>query len=178
MTYLFNRYYRDPAGKIRDSRNTHPARQVSMAICMALLAAFAVTAGCTGSYGRLVSSPAVQDQYQAGSLPDTYQYYYCGRSGLPYAVVGINKKYRFNSRFWFKIDTMDQVYEKISDLSNLHADATQMRMADILDHKGNKIGVWFSYYYYTPVEINPETGTVKVFNPYDPNEDDNGGPAL
>lgn len=175
MTYFYYKQYRHLTGKIIQNKNIHHARWLSTGICMALLAAFAMVAGCMGPYGELVSSPATQEQYHTRSLPDTYQYYYSGRSGLPYAVVGINKKYQFNSRLWFKIDTMDQVYQKISDLSNLHPDATRMRTADILDHKGNKIGVWFSYYYYTPVRINPETGVVEIFNPYDPNEDDRGG---
>ncbi len=175
MTYFYYKHYRHLTGKIIQNKNIHHARWLSTGICMALLAAFAMVAGCMGPYGDLVSSPAAQEQYHTTSLPDTYQYYYSGRSGLPYAVVGINKKYRFNSRFWFKIDTMDQVYQKIGDLSNLHPDASRMRTADILDHKGNKIGVWFSYYYYTPVRINPEAGTVEIFNPYDPNEDDRGG---
>ena len=172
MKYLYYKHYKDPAGKIFKNKSIHYNRQLSSAICMVLLAALAMTAGCAGSYGKFVSSPAVQKQYNTSSLPDAYQYYYSGRSGLPYAVVGINNKYEFSSRFWFKIDTMGQVYKKISDLSDLHADATRMRTADILDHKGNKIGVWFSYYYYTPVRINPETETVEIFNPYDPNEDD------
>ncbi|HKJ98493.1 MAG TPA: hypothetical protein VJ959_06200 [Desulfotignum sp.] len=170
MTYLYK--HRHSAGKILQNKNIHHAGWLSSAICIVLLAAFALTAGCAGSYGRFVSSPALQKQYNTSSLPDAYDYYYSGRSDLPYAVVGINNKYQFSSRLWFKIDTMDQVYKKISDLSDLHVDATRMRTADILDHKGNKIGVWFSYYYYTPVRINPETGTVKIFNPYDPNEDD------
>lgn len=177
MKYLYYKHYRDPAGKIFQNKNIYHAGWLSSAICMLLLAAFAMTAGCAGSYGRFVSSPAVQKQYNTSSLPDAYQYYYSGRSGLPYAVVGINDKYQFSSRLWFKIDTMDQVYKKISDLSDLHADATRMRTADILDHKGNKIGVWFSYYYYTPVRINAETGTVEIFNPYDPNEDYPGSSA-
>ncbi len=174
MTNLFYTHYRHVAEKIFQNKNSPHGRWLSTAICALLLAAFAMIAGCMGSYGELVSSPATQEQYHTRSLAETYQYYYSGRSGLPYAVVGINKKYRFNSRLWFKIDTMDQVYQKISDLSNLHPDATRMRTADILDHKGNKIGVWFSYYYYTPVRINPETGVVEIFNPYDPNEDDRG----
>ncbi|MFN2358312.1 MAG: hypothetical protein ABR534_11285 [Desulfotignum sp.] len=152
--------------------NIRQTRCRSTGICIALLVVSVMVAGCAGSYGKLVSNPVIMDQYQTGSLSDEYQYYYSGRSGLPYAVVGIDKTYQFNSRLWFTIDSMDQVYKKISNLSDLHIDATRMRAADILDHNGKLIGVWFSYYYYTPVRINPETGVVEIFNPYDPNEDD------
>ncbi len=154
--------------------NIHHTRYLSTGICIALLVVSAMTAGCMGSYGKFVSNPVIMEQYQTGTLSDAYQYYYCGREGLPYAVVGIDKKYQFNSRLWFAIDSMDQVYRKISNLSDLHPDASRMRAADILDQNGNLIGAWFSYYYYTPVRINPKTGMVEIFNPYNPNEDDRG----
>ncbi len=38
-------------------------------------------------------------------------------------------------RLWFKIESMDQVYEKIEKLSYLNSDATILRTADILDHQ-------------------------------------------
>jgi hypothetical protein len=139
-----------------------------------LPAAAAMLFACMGSYGKLISSPAVLDQYQRQILPAGFQYYYCGRAGLPYAVVGIDDTYRFNDRLWFKIDTMDQVYEKIRHLSDLHPDATDMRAADILDPGGNRIGVWFSFYHHTPVRVDPQTRVLEIFNPYDPNEDEFG----
>jgi hypothetical protein len=60
---------------------------------------------------------------------------------------------------------MNQVYEKIGNLSDLNADATALRTADILDHQGNPIGVWFSYFFYAPVKIDPETRTVEIQDP-------------
>ncbi len=60
-------------------------------------------------------------------------------------------------RLWFKIESMDQVYEKIEKLSYLNSDATILRTADILDHQGNRIGAWFSYFFSTPVKVDPET---------------------
>jgi hypothetical protein len=140
-----------------------------------LFLAVALTFSCMGSYGKLVSNSQVLDQYRTNTLPETFQYYYCGRSGLPYAVVGIDETIRFNDRIWFKIDSMKEVYAKIHNLSDLHPGATRMGAADILDPGGNRIGVWFSYYHHTPVRINPQTGVLEIFNPYDPTEDDPGG---
>ncbi len=167
-------YHRHDAKRSYQHENIFDARHLSKGICVALMAAFIMIAGCMGSYGKLVSNPVIQKQYNTRNLPDAYQYYYSGRSGLPYAVVGIDPKYQFNARLWFKIDDMEQVYQKIRNLSDMHPDATRMRAADILDHEGNLIGVWFSYYYYTPVRIDPKTGEVEIFNPYDPNQDDRG----
>ena len=125
---------------------------------------------CAGSYGKLVTSPVSGDQYRQQSLPADFDYYYCGRSGLPYAVIGIDDTYRFNDRVWFKIEPMDEVYQKIANLSDLHPHARSMRTADILDPDGRRIGVWFSFYHHTPVRVDPDSGVLDIFNPYDPDE--------
>jgi hypothetical protein len=138
---------------------------------MLLMTGMALIGGCTGSYGKLVTSPVSLDQYRQQALPADLQYYYCGRSGLPYAVVGIDNTYRFNDRVWFKIDTMDEVYKKIANLSDLHPNARFMRAADILDPQGRRIGVWFSFYHYTPVRVDEDSGILNIFNPYDPDEE-------
>jgi hypothetical protein len=132
---------------------------------IALMALSFMTAGCMQSYGKFVSNPVILDRYQTGTLSNTYHYYFSGRSGLPDAVVGIDSNYRLKGRLWFKIETMNQVYEKIGNLSDLNADATALRTADILDHQGNLIGVWFSYFFYAPVNIDPETRTVEIQDP-------------
>jgi hypothetical protein len=137
-----------------------------------LLAGMVLMSACAGSYGKLVTSPVSLDQYRQQTLPADFDYYYCGRSGLPYAVVGLDDTYRFNDRVWFKIESMDEVYEKIYNLSDLHPHARTMRAADILDPGGKRIGVWFSFYHHTPVRVDPDSGILDIFNPYDPNEDE------
>lgn len=132
---------------------------------MVLLTLFLLTAGCMQSYGKLATNPVVLERYRTGALSDTYQYYFSGRPGLPDAVAGIDGNYRLQGRLWFKIETMDEVYEKIGSLSNLNPDATALRTADILDKQGNKIGVWFSYFYYAPVQIDADAGIVEIQDP-------------
>jgi hypothetical protein len=137
-----------------------------------LLAGMVLMSACAGAYGKLVTSPASLNHYRNETLPADFNYYYCGRSGLPYAVVGIDDTYPFNDRVWFRIETMDEVYKKIANLSDLHPYARSMRAADILDPGGKRIGVWFSYYHHTPVRVDPDSGVLDIFNPYDPNEDE------
>jgi hypothetical protein len=139
-----------------------------------LWAAAAILSGCAGNYGAIHSNAVLLDQYKGGGLPDQYNYYYCGRSSIPYAVVGIDKSYGFNERVWFKIASKEEVYKKIANLSDLHRDATHLFTSDILDTQGRKIGIWFSFYNTTPVQIDPETRMVNVYNPYNPNDDYRG----
>ena len=144
----------------------------SQKICLGLVLFFLM--GCLGS-GKLQSNSELLAQYRGGALSKTYNYYYCGRSTIPYAVVGIDNTYGFNDRLWFKIESEQAVYEKISNLSDLHMDSGAMVASDVLDGQGNKIGVWFSHYRFTPVRVDNDTRTVEVLNPYNPNERDMGG---
>ncbi len=130
--------------------------------------------GCLGTSGNLRLNSDLLVQYKEAALPKDYNYYYCGRSGLPYAVVGIDASYKLHDRFWFKIEAEKEIYKKIGNLSQLHPDTGSMVSSDILNKEGKKIGVWFSYYRYTPVRVDPETRMVAVFNPYNPNEDHKG----
>ncbi len=103
--------------------------------------------GCTaGTWGRLTHSKDLMVQYQDRGLADGYAYYYCGRSSIPYAVVGIDPAYTFDSRFWFKIDSRDEVYHKIDNLSDLEVYHTTMYAKNILSPSGTVIGTWFSFY--------------------------------
>lgn len=125
-----------------------------------------ILAGCMQNYGRLKSNPELTDAFtNQRALPD-YNYYYCGRENLPYAVVGIDPDYQFEDRLWYKIETKEQVYKQaggVVDWNHIWA-----RGADILDPSGNRIGIWFSYYQSTTVEVGPGNRVV-VYNPYSPN---------
>jgi len=144
-----------------------------------VVAATAITimlflSGCMGSYGRIKSNPDLTDAFKNNlKLPD-YNYYYCGRENLPYAVVGIDPQYEFQDSVWFKIETKADVYKKAASITAW--DRTWSRGADILDPEGNRIGIWFSYYSSTSVKVGPDN-KVAVFNPYRPGFVEAGQPT-
>lgn len=153
----------------RNAFKHDPGRSLSPGVCIALILTTAVMiTGCMGVYGRLASNPVIFDQYRAGALPENYQYFFSGRPGLPDAVAGIDENYRLQGRLWFRIETMNTVYDKIRNLSDMNPDATTLQTADILDNHGNKVGVWFSYHYYAPVRIDTENRIVKILDPGTP----------
>lgn len=137
----------------------------SRATLLAVSILLALT-GCMGNYGRLKADPALTDAFINGSgLPD-YNYYYCGRENLPYAVVGIDPKYEFEDRVWHRIETREEVYKKAAGI--VAWNDIWSKGAEILDPSGNLIGIWFSYYQHTTVKVGPEN-KVAVYNPYSPN---------
>jgi hypothetical protein len=123
--------------------------------------------GCMSNYGRLKTNPDLTDAFtNQRALPD-YNYYYCGRENLPYAVVGIDPAYQFEDRVWFKIETKEEVYKKAAGI--LAWNDIWSKGAEILDPSGNRIGIWFSYYQHTTIKVGPEN-KVAVYNPYSPNK--------
>lgn len=124
--------------------------------------------GCTGTWGSLRSSPDLLSGIESRSLDPAFAYYYCGRDNLPYAVVGIDKAYTFGSKFWFRIETMEEVYKKIDHLADLEPHQYRRYAKDILAPDGRKVGSYFSYYFATGVSVDESTRTVIVHNPYKP----------
>ena len=144
-------------------------RTCCVAAVLCLLVSLLVLTGCvSGTYGKLKTNGTLMGQYRDQTLPGDYEYYYCGRSGLPYAVVGIDRDYTFETKFWFKIESQEDLYLKISKLSDHGWDSTIMFSKEILGPDGKKIGIWFSYYNSTPVKVDLQTNTVAVYNPYKP----------
>jgi hypothetical protein len=120
-------------------------------------------------YARIKPNPEVIKLYtNRMALPD-YNYYYTGRSNLPDAVVGIDKKYKFNDRLWDKIESHQEVYNKIYNLNDTPYGDSDLYGSDIIDNNGLKLGIWFSSYYQTIVKKNPD-GTVDVYTPYNPDD--------
>ena len=126
--------------------------------------------GCAGSSGKIQFNESLYNSYRNTLRIEEFNYYYIGRSGLPYAVIGIDKKYKFNDRIWNKINTLDDLLLEIYRLSDTPQHYYKMTVADILDPTGDKIGVWFSYYHYAVVKISQDNNIIDVLNPYNPND--------
>ncbi|NDY73648.1 hypothetical protein DO021_18230 [Desulfobacter hydrogenophilus] len=130
---------------------------------------FFIPAGCgLNTAGHMKHSPVVMEQYREKLLPKQFSYFYCGRENLPYAVVGIDPAYTFETKFWFPIEPGPELYRKIDHLSNLESGQNRMYARTIIGPAGNTIGMWFSFYYSTGVIVDDTNYRIQVFNPYKP----------
>lgn len=137
-------------------------------ILLAALWISALAGGCTGTWGSLKTSSELNLGLEDRSIDPSLAYYYCGRSNLPYAVVGIDRAYTFTSKFWFEIDSMEEVFHKIAHLANLERGQYRRYAREILAPDGRVVGTYFSYYHATPVLVDEAAKTVRVSNPYTP----------
>nr|WP_319393973.1 hypothetical protein [uncultured Desulfobacter sp.] len=133
------------------------------------LVIFLVTAGCGfHTAGHMKHRTELMDQYRKKTLPEKLSYFYCGRENLPYAVVGIDPAYSFETKFWFPIEYGPDLYDKIDHLSNLEPGQTRRFARAILGPAGNTIGVWFSYFHSTGIVVDDADSKIQVYNPYKP----------
>ncbi len=129
-----------------------------------------LTGGCAASWGSFKNSPELALQFDDKGLDPSFTYYYCGRSNLPYAVVGVDKAYAFESDVWFKIESMDEVYDKIHHLANLERGQYQRYAKQILTRDGQVAGTYFSYYPTTAVKVDPAAKIFWIGNPHTESE--------
>lgn len=134
-----------------------------------LLVSLFISAGCGfHSAGQMRHSPTLMERYREKTLAKQFSYFYCGRENLPYAVVGIDPAYSFETKLWFPIEFGPDLYRKIDHLSNLEPGQNRKYARDIIGPAGNVVGVWFSFYYSTGVIVDDANHKIKVFNPYKP----------
>jgi len=124
-------------------------------------------AGSPGDYAVTHADPAVENLFKQNQLSTEYNYYYTGRSKIPYAVIGIDSKYTLNSKFWHKIESKIKISKKIKNLMPIGGG--HVTYGRILDSGGNQIGLWFSEYPNTIVRFG-SGNELKVFSPYQPND--------
>ena len=140
-------------------------KKYSILIIAIILAGMFSVTGCLERYGMIKRNTEVLQLFtHRTALPD-YNYYYSGLD-IPSAVIGIDKNYRFSDRLWVKIESKQEVHDKISRLRYASVPSTLLG-GDIVDKNNRKVGIWFSYYHRTVVTQDPE-GILKIYT--QPNE--------
>lgn len=130
------------------------------------LSAFALAAGCAGSYGRVTFDDNVTDAFKAGRVPSDFKFYYYGVNNRHYAIVGLDPKWELRSRIWRPIDPQTEEFRKaVKNIWEIeHQAPYYARGSNIFDNEGNKIGVYYSSLYVTvkfgsdnQIQVMPDT---------------------
>jgi hypothetical protein len=90
-----------------------------------------------------------------------------GRSGLPYAIIGIDPNYRLVSNLWEPLEPNSTEFaRKVHSLWEPEhwAGYPAGQGAFILDPKSNRIGIWYSRYTGTIIDVH-EDGRIEVHSP-------------
>jgi hypothetical protein len=115
--------------------------------------------GCAGNYGGLRKNGDVNRIFKSYQVLVDYNYYYNGPKGRPDAIMGIHRTYTLQTTQWTPIDlTVNQLKKWIQWFDAYYGDNTTYYPYgfQILDPDGNPLGVWFSIWNHTTVEVKED----------------------
>ena len=124
--------------------------------------------GCAANHGQMRASLELTRAFEEGRPPPEYRYYATGRENLPNAVIGIDRKYQQQARFWREIDPESEDLSRA--IQNLFPHLGQdPRASYLLSPEGEIIGVYWSTIYWTTIRMG-EGNEVYVLPPRPPED--------
>jgi hypothetical protein len=130
-------------------------------LAIVVLSGLIILGGCTNNYGRISRNADVTRAFEQGVAQDGYNYYYSGREGSPYALIGIDKQYQVPSKLWEPFVPSAEVLQRKATFIYHYQDERPYG-ADIFDQNGQKIGFWYSRVANVSAAIDDEAKTVSV----------------
>jgi len=97
-------------------------------------------------YGSLRASESVTRAYEKYQLHPDLNYYISGPDVYPRAVIGIDRRLLLDSDLWKQWDFDSETFrETVRNMQSMALSTMQMLHGfEILDHRGARIGTWFS----------------------------------
>ena len=123
-------------------------------------------------YGSYKRDAEIYQSFQSNQVNPNYTYYYNGVGNQVYAIVGIESKYRIQSKFWRQVEPDTPAFQKLT--GQIWEDyGYRTYGADLLDPAGNKIGIVYTSIYEVAVkflgdnQIEVLLGTPYLWGPAD-----------
>jgi hypothetical protein len=144
------------------TRNHRPLKALSVASVL-LLAVFFVPGLSIASIGKVQSSKAASEDFEAHRFDSNYRYYALTNGGIPYAILGLQKEYRFHDISWEEINTDSVQLQHLIDLVHFFPVQGYSVASGslILDSHGMKIGTFYSSLN-VGITVNNEDKTILV----------------
>jgi hypothetical protein len=98
------------------------------------------------NYGMLRPSTDATAQYQSFRLVADQDYWFSGPESYPVAIIGVERRFRFDTAgHWERVDG-EQAMKRL--VAGMQSRALQMNRNlggfEMLDHRGERIGDWYS----------------------------------
>lgn len=117
-------------------------------------------------YGKLKRDREVNIQFQSYKVLPGYTYYTSGQAEVPYAIIGIQDKYKLRPGNWQEVDlTKPMLRGWVSKMDNIYGYPPYGSI--IQDDNDRQIGVWYSSKQWTTVIIE-DNNEVAVLAPEAP----------
>lgn len=103
-------------------------------------------------YGKLKRNRDANRTFNTYKVLPDHTYYTSGLTNIPYAIIGVNNKYKLRPGMWRKVElTAPLLRSWISKMDNLYGYPPYGSI--ILDDNGLQIGIWYSSKQWTTVII-------------------------
>lgn len=140
---------------------------------IAALLALSAFAGCSGRHGSLRFDNGVTRTFEAAQVLPGHRYYTTGSETDPAAIVALREDRPLRGA-WREIAATPELLKKLGDTMR----GTRLVGPDgaiIVDDRGERIGVWYSYRQYPAPPRLLDDGSVELNPP--PSPSDGEGPA-
>ena len=117
-------------------------------------------------YGKLKRDRDVNNLFQSYEVLPDYKYFTYGKTDIPYAIIGIQNKYKLRPGSWQPIDATTPLLRGwVSKMDNIYGYPPYGSI--ILDDNDQQIGVWYSSKQWTTVIIG-ENNEIAILAPETP----------
>jgi hypothetical protein len=123
--------------------------------------------GCAYNYGRLQPSSAVTAVFKADQVLPDHKYYYTGPDGWPDAIIAVNQDFTLVSDLWTAFEPSPKRLRDLMDYAQSHFGTNTHHFPygyHILAPDGRKVGVWYSIWDWTTIEMRSDS-TVVIYPP-------------
>jgi len=119
--------------------------------------------GLNLKYGKLQRSRDVTKSFETPRILENHQYYSNGWGSVPYAIIAIDRKYKLRKGLWKAVEaTVPLLRSWVHQMDSIYGYPPYG--FQILDDKGNQVGVWYSSKQWTTIVIE-EGNQIAVFAP-------------
>jgi hypothetical protein len=141
----------------------HKNKRILLSIFVLIVCLFSsgIITGCIGNYGRVKRNTFISRAFETDRVPSNYNYYYYGRTNMPYIIIGIDPSYNLHSKMWRKIEPGSKQFKKMTRWVWSGYDYYP-RGADIVDDAGTKIGIWYSGVRWSAVKLEDDQGNLMI----------------
>ncbi len=117
-------------------------------------------------YGKLKRDRDVNRTFQTYKVLSTHKYYISGLANIPYAIIGVDKKYKLRPGMWREVQlTTPLLRSWVSKMDNIYGYPPYGSI--ILNDNGKQIGIWYSSKQWTTVIIE-ENNEIAILAPEPP----------
>ncbi|HET6489873.1 MAG TPA: hypothetical protein VFG28_08925 [Syntrophales bacterium] len=139
---------------------------IILVLCIGFIVFFMSRSG--ENYGTLKPSEGATASLQSYREDADLDYYYSGPESHPLAIIGVEKKFRFDSaKHWMKIGPGQEALKRLMEAMQSRARERNqnLRGFEMVDQKGERIGEWYSVVGIQPAIKRTGIDSVEVWPP-------------